>query len=134
MHPLIALITLLTVLLLMVTLSMVGRARGRYGIKAPATTGHEGFERVFRVQGNTQEAALMFLPALWVAANFARTPVAMWIAAGLGFLWLLGRAWYTVAYANPASSRTVPFVIAALANVALVLQGFWGLVWTWVLA
>ncbi|MFY2764164.1 MAPEG family protein [Arenimonas sp. MALMAid1274] len=130
MHPYIALITLLTVLLLMATLIMVGRARGRYGIKAPATTGHEGFERIFRVQGNTQEAALMFLPALWVAAEFG----AVWLAATLGALWLLGRVWYVLAYANPARSRAMPFTVAGLANVVLVAQGLWGVIWTFVLA
>jgi hypothetical protein len=50
MHPLIALITLLTVLLLITTAVMVGRARGRLGVPAPATSGHPLFDRVFRVQ------------------------------------------------------------------------------------
>ena len=31
----------------------VGRARARYGVKAPATSGNEDFERVYRVQMNT---------------------------------------------------------------------------------
>ena len=31
----------------------VGRARGRFGVKAPAITGNEQFERYFRVQQNT---------------------------------------------------------------------------------
>ena len=130
MHPLIALITLLTVVLLITTLVLVGRARGRYGVKAPATTGHEGFERVFRVQGNTQEAALMFLPSLWVAANFG----AVWLSATFGAIWLVSRAWYIVAYADPAKTRTVPFTLAALANLALLVQGLWGVAWTFVLA
>jgi hypothetical protein len=33
----------------------VGRARTRYGIKAPAVTGNENFERAYRVQMNTLE-------------------------------------------------------------------------------
>ena len=32
--------------------ALVGRARGRYGIKAPATVGNPDFERVYRVQQN----------------------------------------------------------------------------------
>ena len=35
---------------------LVGRARGKYGIKAPATSGNELFEREFRVHVNTFEA------------------------------------------------------------------------------
>ena len=126
MHPLIALITLLTVLLLMVTLFLVGRARGRYGVPAPATTGHERFERVFRVQGNTQEATLMFLPALWTAALFGTA----WLSMTLGAIWLVARAWYIVAYADPAKSRALPFSLALLANLVLVLQGAWGVAGT----
>ena len=45
-----ALVTLLTVLLLAANVYVVGRARGRYGIKAPAVSGHPAFERAYRVQ------------------------------------------------------------------------------------
>ena len=126
MHPLIALLTLLTVLLLMVLMGLVGRARGRYGVKAPSTTGPEGFERTFRVQMNTQESALMFLPALWTAAAFSLP----WLAAVFGAIWLLARVWYAVAYIDPAKSRAAPFVLSLLALLALVGQGLWGLAWT----
>ena len=33
----------------------VGQARGKYKIKAPACSGHEQFERLFRIQQNTME-------------------------------------------------------------------------------
>ena len=39
-----AFITLLNVLVLGIAMGLVGRARGKYGIKAPATTGNEQFE------------------------------------------------------------------------------------------
>ena len=127
MHPAIALITVLTVLLLATTAFMVGRARGRFGIKAPATTGPDGFERAFRVQMNTQEAALMFLPALWAAANFG----AVWISATLGALWLVARLWYALAYANPSGNRGPGFLLGMLAMLGLVIQALWGIAWTW---
>lgn len=130
MNAYIALITVLTVLLLSTTTFLVGRARGKYGVKAPATTGHDGFERAFRVQMNTQEAAVMFLPALWVAASFG----VVWLSASLGALWLVGRVWYAVAYANPAGNRGPGFLIGMLALLGLVLQALWGIAWTFVLA
>ena len=34
---------------------LVGKARGKYGVKAPAITGNDVFERYFRVQQNTLE-------------------------------------------------------------------------------
>ncbi len=125
MQPLIALITLLTVLLLAGCAAYVGRARGRYGVKAPAVTGPEGFERALRVQANTNEAALMFLPALWVASYVHVSG----ISAALGALWLVARIWYAFAYANPARSRGPAFVLSLVALVMLVLQAAWGLFW-----
>lgn len=130
MNATLALITLATVLLMAATVFLVGRARGRYGVKAPATTGHEGFERALRVQMNTQEAALMFLPSLWVAAAFG----AAWISAALGATWLVGRIWYAVAYANPAGNRGPGFLIGMVALLGLILQALWGIAWTFILA
>jgi glutathione S-transferase len=130
MNAYIALVTILTVLLLFATAFMVGRARGKFGIKAPATSGHEGFERAFRVQMNTQESALMFLPALWAAAAFG----AAWLSAAFGAAWLVGRIWYAVAYANPAGNRGPGFLIGMIALLALIVQALWGIAWTFVLA
>ncbi len=130
MHPLIGLTTLLTVLLMSGTVFMVGRARGRYGVKAPATTGPDGFERAFRVQMNTQEAALMFLPALWVAAEFGEPR----LSAAFGAIWLVGRVWYAAAYASPAGNRGPGFVIGMAALLALIVQALWGIAWTYLLA
>jgi len=65
-----AFITLLTVALLFAVTFNVVRARGKYRIQAPATTGHEMFERANRIQLNTIENVLMFLPALWLYAIF----------------------------------------------------------------
>ncbi|MBW8311822.1 MAG: MAPEG family protein [Rhizobium sp.] len=126
MHPLVALVTVLTVLLLMTTMGLVGRARGRHGVKAPATQGPEGFERAFRVQMNTQESALMFLPALWAAAAFGLP----WLSAAFGAVWLVARVWYVVAYLDPTGNRGPAFALSSLAILALVVQALWGLAWT----
>ena len=130
MHPLIALVTLLTIVLMIVTTVLVGRARGKYGIHAPATTGHEGFERAFRVQMNTQEGAIMFLPTLWIAAGFGNPQY----AALAGAVWLVGRVWYAAAYSVPGRNRGPGFAIGLLALAALLLMAFWGVAWTLVLA
>lgn len=130
MHVYIALVTLATVLLLFWVAVLVGRARGKYGVKAPATTGPDGFDRAYRVQMNTQESALMFLPALWTAAHFGLA----WISALLGVLWLVSRVWYAVAYANPEGNRGPAFGLSMLALLGLLIQAFWGVIWTLVLA
>lgn len=130
MHPLIALVTLLTIVLMIVCTILVGRARGKYGIQAPATSGHEGFERAFRVQMNTLEAAVMFLPTLWVAAWFGNPE---W-AALAGAVWLAGRTWYAAAYAVPGRNRGPGFAIGLLALAALLLMALWGVAWTLIYA
>jgi uncharacterized MAPEG superfamily protein len=119
-----ALITLLNVLLLAIAVWLVGRARGKYQVHAPATTGHPDFERAFRAQQNTVEATVMFLPALWVAASYGDARIAAW----LGWAWLVGRAWYLFAYAAPGGNRSPGFTIGALANLGLLGVGLWGLV------
>lgn len=63
------LVALLVVAQLVSFAVLVGRVRGRYGVKASAVSGHEGFERVYRVQMNTLELLVAFLPALFIAAK-----------------------------------------------------------------
>ncbi|HEX4854542.1 MAPEG family protein [Arenimonas sp.] len=130
MHPLIALVTLLTIVLMIACTILVGRARGKYKILAPATTGHEGFERAFRVQMNTQEGAIMFLPTLWLAAYFGNPE---W-AALAGAVWLAGRIWYAAAYAVPGRNRGPGFAISLLALAVLLVMAAWGVIWTLLLA
>ena len=104
-----ALVALLTVLLLGYSAWIVGKARGRYGVKAPATTGPVEFERAFRAQMNTQESALMFLPAMWLFGHYVNPR----LAGVLGLAWIVLRGWYRHVYAAGAR-RGVPFIASAL--------------------
>jgi hypothetical protein len=117
-----ALITLATLALLFGCAWFVGYARGRYKVSAPATTGPAEFERAYRVQMNTIENAVMFLPALWLAALYFSPR----IAAAIGAVWLLARLWYAFAYAREPKSRGTPFVIAYVAWAALMILAAWG--------
>ncbi len=71
-----ALIAALALVEYVVFLLQAGQARGRYGVPAPATTGHPVFERYLRVQQNTIEQLVIFLPALFICAHFASEAVA----------------------------------------------------------
>jgi glutathione S-transferase len=117
-----ALITIATLALLFGCAWYVGIARGRHHVKAPATTGPEGFERAFRVQMNTLENVVLFLPALWLAAAWFSPNV----AAAIGGGWVAARVWYALAYARDPKSRGVPFVIAFIAWGALMVLASWG--------
>jgi uncharacterized membrane protein YecN with MAPEG domain len=85
----------------------VGRARHRYGVTAPAVTGHVIFERYFRAQMNTLEQLMLFVPAIWLFAQFIDPH---W-AAALGAVYLLGRTLYFTGYVKNPSSRRVGFLL-----------------------
>ena len=87
---------------------LVGRARGKYGVKAPAVTGHEMFERAFRVQMNTLELLIMFIPGLYLAAKYGSPH----LAAALGAVYLIGRIIYGVTYVSNPAGRTLGFVLS----------------------
>ena len=113
-----ALATLLTILLLFATTILTGRARGKYGIKAPAVSGHPAFERAYRVQMNTLENSVMFLPTLWLAAMYGFSG---W--AGIaGLVWVAGRVWYAVAYVNDPAKRGPGYAVGMLAFIVLLVM------------
>jgi uncharacterized membrane protein YecN with MAPEG domain len=117
-----ALVTLAALTLCFAAVAIVGRARGKYRVAAPATTGHEMFERAFRVQMNTLENTVIFLPALWLCALFVGPPV----ATALGGVWLVGRIWYAAAYLREPKSRGGGFVLAFVAWAGLMIAAAWG--------
>jgi glutathione S-transferase len=116
--------TLLALLLHFGLTWMVGQARTRYGIKAPAVSGNENFERAYRVQMNTVEQMVFFLPALWLCAALLSD-----IAAAIGgVIWVIGRIIYAIAYVNDPAKRGPGAGIAALAQIALWIGAVAGLV------
>ena len=124
MHLHAALITALTVLVLILAVYLVGRARGKYGIAAPAITGQPDFERAFRAHQNTVEQVVMFLPALWLAAMYGNEQLAVY----LGYAWIVGRVLYLFGYIRAAGNRSAGFMINALAMIGLLIIGMQGII------
>ncbi|HET6587223.1 MAG TPA: MAPEG family protein [Oleiagrimonas sp.] len=118
------LVILLTVILLFATAFMTGRARSKYQIKAPATGGHPVFERAYRIQMNTLEQTVMFLPTLWLAARFGNPS---W-AGILGLIWLFARTWYVIAYVRDPAKRGPAFGLGMLAWGLLLLLAIYGVI------
>jgi len=117
-----ALVTCLALLVYVWTFAMVSRARGKFGISAPATTGNPDFERVLRVQMNTVEQLVLFLPALWIFSMYVSQPV----GAVLGVIWVVGRVIYNLGYYSAASRRGSGFMISGIASVILLIGGLIG--------
>jgi glutathione S-transferase len=103
-----ALVVLLTVILQFGTMFAVGHARGKYRIEAPAISGHPAFERAYRVQMNTLESTVMFLPTLWLAVHYGYV---LW-AGVAGLVWVLGRVWYALAYLQDAKKRGAGYMVS----------------------
>jgi uncharacterized MAPEG superfamily protein len=101
---------------------LVGRARGLYGVKAPAVTGHEIFERYFRVHYNTLELLVAFVPAIWLFGTYV-SPA--W-AAGLGLLYVVGRVLYLRGYVADPAKREIGFGMSVLPIIVLLVGGLWG--------
>jgi glutathione S-transferase len=99
-----------------------GRARGRHSVAAPATTGHPDFERNLRVQENTIEQLVVFLPMLFAFAYF----VSEAIAAVVGVLFILGRALYARAYVSDPARRGPGFLLTLVSNFVLTLGSLIG--------
>ncbi|HWW30856.1 MAG TPA: MAPEG family protein [Steroidobacteraceae bacterium] len=117
-------VTALAVLQFIVFGFRVGGARGRYGVKAPAITGNEIFERHFRVQQNTLEQLIAFLPGIYMFAHYFSPKV----AAALGVVYLIGRELYAFTYVKDPANRSVGFGMTFLPMVILVLGGLIGAV------
>jgi uncharacterized MAPEG superfamily protein len=103
-------------------LNAVGRARARYQVPAPATTGHEVFERYFRVQMNTLEQLVIFLPAILLFAAYVNA----YVAAALGVLFIIGRALYFRDYVRAPAKREIGFLLTVIPNSALLVGGLIG--------
>ena len=120
----VALVTVLLVSQYMVFMVLVGAARGKSGIKAPAVTGDEGFERAYRVQMNTLEQLMVALPALWVSGMYFDSLV----AALLGMAFFLGRVMYRAGYVKDPEKRGMGFGKGFLAVLGLIGTALWGVI------
>jgi uncharacterized membrane protein YecN with MAPEG domain len=121
MEP-VAIVILIALLQYVIFAALVGRARGKYGVKAPAVHGHEVFERYFRVHYNTLELIVVFVPAMWLFGSYV-SPT--W-AAVLGLMYVVGRVAYLVGYVADPAKREIGFGLSVLPILVLLVGGLWG--------
>jgi glutathione S-transferase len=98
------------------TMIYCARMRARHRIMAPATTGHPAYERAFRIQQNTLEQLVAFVPAVWLFSTLVN-PL---FGAGLGAIWIVGRVVYAIGYARNPEKRGPGFIVAFVALIVLV--------------
>ena|ERR1700733_2636302 len=125
-HPLVAIVTLLALLVYFYMGMRVGQARTKFNVPAPAMSGNPDFERAFRVQMNTLEWLPMFLVSLWLFAIAWGSDLT---AAGIGLVWIVGRILYLTGYSKAAASRGPGFAVQALATAVLLFGALGKIIW-----
>jgi len=121
-----AVATVLAVLVCLGTGLLVARTRRRTGIWPPAMTGAPELERALRVQGNTLEQLVIFLPSLWLAALYFQG----WIPPALGLVWSLGRIVYAAQYMGD-KKRIIGFGLTIWPTIILLILAIIGIVQAW---
>ncbi len=114
--PYVDIVTALALIQFIVFGFKVGSARGKYGVTAPAITGNEVFERYFRVQQNTLEQLIAFIPAIYLFSRYFSPRV----AAALGVVYLIGREVYSASYVGNPAKRGMGYGLTFLPIVVLV--------------
>jgi uncharacterized membrane protein YecN with MAPEG domain len=102
----------------------VGAARDKYGVDAPRTTGDENWERLYRVQMNTLEQLIVFVPGMMLFASYASARWA-WVP---GILFIVGRQLYAMEYVKDPKTRVPGMALTLFANAALLGGGLIGVV------
>lgn len=122
----IALIIILAVAQLMVFSGLTGWVRTKHNVWAPATTGHETFERYFRVQQNTMEHVVAFVPAIYLCAVYASFALAIIC----GVLYLIGRCLYAYTYISDPKKRAPGMILSFMPTALMTLAALVGILWS----
>jgi len=117
-----AVVTLAALITYQGTAMAVGQARVKHKVMPPSTSGPEPFECAVRVQQNTLEQLVFFLPTFWLAVLLGSPD---W-ASLLGFIWVGGRVAYGVGYRMAPGKRGPGFGISFLSSVVLLLMAIVG--------
>jgi glutathione S-transferase len=100
----------------------VGKARETYKVPAPATTGNAIFERYFRVQMNTLELLVIFVPSILLFGQY----FGAYLAAALGVVYLIGRFVYFSSYVKEPKSRSLGYGVSVLPIMVLLVGAIIG--------
>jgi glutathione S-transferase len=122
-----AIVTLLAIALYFFLATRVAAARGKFGVRLPATSGNPHFERIYRVHINTLEWMPTFLVPLWLCAIYLNDIA----AAVLGLVWVGGRVLYYTGYRGAAEKRLPGFFIQSTACALLFVGALAGIIMHW---
>lgn len=116
------LVILLALLQFVIFTARVAANRGKYKVNAPATSGNETWERLFRVQQNTMEQLVIFIPAAVIFGYYFK---GAWILIP-GLMFILGRFLYAQEYVKNPTRRVPGMALTLFANAVLLIGGLTG--------
>ena len=122
----IALIIILAVVQFMLFTAITGFSRVKYGVNAPKTTGNDDWERRFRVQQNTMEHLVAFVPAIYLCATYTSHTLALIC----GVLYLIGRCHYAYSYIKAPPTRALGMMLSFFPTAIMALAALGGIVWS----
>lgn len=104
-------------------LGKVGYFRAKLEVHAPKTTGNEKWERLFRVQQNTMEQLIIFIPATYFFSSIISDE---WVLLP-GIIFIIGRALYSASYISNPNGRGLGMIMSFIPSVLMILStlGFW---------
>jgi uncharacterized membrane protein YecN with MAPEG domain len=117
------LLIVLAIVQVMVFSLLVGRGRIKYGVPAPATTGHPTWERLYRVHLNSVEQAVVFIPLLLFYSGY----VSSFGAVVLGTLYLVARTIYAIGYVRDPEKRFLGSLLTFLVQTVLAIGALIGI-------
>lgn len=94
-----------------------GALRGKHDIVPPKMVGNEDFEIAYRIQANSVEQLVIFMPIMWVGAISLGD---IWGGAA-GLVWIIGRLVYAKAMNSDPSKRGTGMIITTLPMAVLLI-------------
>jgi len=119
----VALVALLALIEYFILGALVGRFRGKL-VPAPAMTGPPDFERTLRAQLNMGERLVLFLPALYLSAQYNNN-FWTWV---IGLVWVVGRALYSIGYISSVERRVPGAILSGLSELVLLVMAGYGVI------
>ncbi len=123
-YPLTTIALVAVLLVYMWIAGQVGKARRVYDVPAPASSGHQEFDKRYRVQLNTVEQLVLLLPAVFLALPVLGD---RWTAVTAA-VFALGRVIYARAYWRDPKSRTLGFMLSFIPILVLLIAAVVGAV------
>lgn len=121
-----AILVLLALIQYMFFSLRVGLSREKFGVIAPKCVGNDTWERLFRVQQNTLEQLIIFIPGVFLFSYYVSNK---WVLLP-GCTFIVGRFVFYYLYTSNPKNRGFGFIPTFMSNSILVIGSLIGILIT----